>query len=553
MTMTLLLLALKSLLVAAVTLGLLRLTRARSVGERSTIAHLGLFALVALPLASLALPTLSVPLPTAMARLADVAVAPAEKAEPAVPSLPSRTQAAPVRAAAASGEPTESWLVGIAAGAAYYAYLLPALVLLALTLAALLRLVGLRRRAEVLVDPVWLSALARAQRRMGFKNGTALLASDELGSPVSWGLMRPVILLNNAAVLAPEQAEAIIAHELAHVVHLDWAKLILARVATATFWFNPLAWVLAREAHQLREEAADDAVLAANIAGPDYAELLIGVARHQCRGTLLGAHGVAPSKSSLGRRVRRVLDQSPARGPSGRSWVAGFATGMLSMAVPLAAVTFVPSRAALATIETPDAGKRLGGTASSDGAQPSTTAANASRPTMPVPGVDAAGSVPANAQSPAALAGGQALPPGAQPQSDDGGSDDGDDLGALDVSAQYRRAMAEAGFPGLTAGQLAEARGGGVSPQYARDMRATGMRLSIEDLIEARGMGLSASYIAAMRRFGINGSLDDYQGMRAVGVTVEFVGKLRKRGINVTSPDELTGLRAVNGALDPDP
>ena len=115
-----------------------------------------------------------------------------------------------------------------------------------------------------------------------------------------------------------------------HVVHFDWAKLILARLATATFWFNPLAWVLAREAHQLREESADDAVLAANIAGPDYAELLIGVARHQCRGTLLGAHGVAPSKSSLGRRVRRVLDQSPARGPSGRSWVAGFATGMVA-------------------------------------------------------------------------------------------------------------------------------------------------------------------------------------------------------------------------------
>jgi hypothetical protein len=95
--------------------------------------------------------------------------------------------------------------------------------------------------------------------------------------------MRPTILLSDAAARAPEQAEAIIAHELAHVVQFDWAKLMLARVATAAFWFNPLAWVLAREAHQLREEAADDAVLAANIDGPDYAELLIGVARHECR------------------------------------------------------------------------------------------------------------------------------------------------------------------------------------------------------------------------------------------------------------------------------
>jgi hypothetical protein len=358
--------------------------------------------------------------------------------------------------------------------------------------------------------------------------------------------MRPVILLNDAAVLAPEQAEAIIAHELAHVVHFDWAKLILARVATAAFWFNPLAWVLAREAHQLREEAADDAVLAANIAGPDYAELLIGVARHQCRGTLLGAHGVAPSKSSLGRRVRRVLDQSPARGPSGRSWVAGFATGMLSMAVPLAAVTFVPSHTALATMQAPAAGKRLAPGTSTAGSPQVATSGGAARLTPVVAAPNAVSST--SATTPAAIAG-QDQGPGASRQSDDG--DDADDMRALGISSDYRRGMAEAGFPNLSSDQLAEARAGGVSPEYARDMRATGMRLSLDDVVEARNMGLSAAYIAAMRGFGIKGGLDDYQGMRSVGVTADFVRKLRSRGIKTTDPDELTSLQAAGSAGDP--
>jgi len=537
MTMTLLLLALKSLLVAAVTLGLLRLTRARSAAERSTIAHLGLFALVALPLASLALPTLDLPLPAPMARIA--AIDPVEKVEPA---LPSRGQETPIPAASAPSVASESTLVGALSGAARYAFLFPTIVLLALTLAALLRLVGLRARAEVLVDPDWLSALARAQRRMGFKNGTALLWSDELGSPVSWGMLRPVILLNNAAVAAPEQAEAIIAHELAHVVHFDWAKLILARVATATFWFNPLAWVLAREAHQLREESADDAVLAANIAGVDYAELLIGVARHQCRGALLGAHGVAPSKSSLGRRVRRVLDQSPARGPSGRSWVAGFATGMLSMAVPLAAVTFVPGHSALATIQTSPAGPRPAAALSSG-------AIRRDSPASVVNAGSRSANVPAGLPStaaPVAAVTGQDQAPG---KSDDG--DEADDMRVLGISAEYQRAMAQAGFPNLSSDDLAEARAGGVSPEYARDMRATGMRLSLDDVIEARNMGLSAAYIAAMRGFGIKGGLDDYQGMRSVGVTADFVRRLRSRGIKTTDPDELTSLRASGSAGDP--
>ncbi len=101
--------------------------------------------------------------------------------------------------------------------------------------------------------------------------------------------------------------------------------------------------MLAREAHQLREEAADDAVLAANVLDTDYAQLLVGVARHECKGLLLGAHGISPGKGSLRRRVSRVLDSSLARGTGGRSWVAGFAGGMLVMSAPLAALTFAPA------------------------------------------------------------------------------------------------------------------------------------------------------------------------------------------------------------------
>src|SRR5690242_6434897 len=183
---------------------------------------------------------------------------------------------------------------------------------------------------------------------MGFKHGTALLTSNELASPISWGLMRPVILLNTRAVEAAGEAEAIIAHELAHVARMDWAKLLLARIATALFWFNPLVWLLAREAHQLREEAADDAVLAADIADTDYAQLLVGVARHECPGLLLGAHGVAPSKSSLARRVARVLDGKSVRGPVARGFAFGMFAGAVLIAATLAALTLTPGGPTLA-------------------------------------------------------------------------------------------------------------------------------------------------------------------------------------------------------------
>ncbi|MCX8474800.1 MAG: M56 family metallopeptidase [Sphingomonas sp.] len=561
--MAILLLALKSLLVAAATLLLLRLTRRRSAAERSTIAHLGLFALVALPLASLALPSLSLPVPESIARMVGMdATPPPATATPATADVAQSNAAAlPLPAAepriqAMSDQP--SAFGNVVGALARHAYLLPTAALLLLTLAALLRLVGLRARAEVLVEPEWLAALARAQRRMGFKSGTALLRSEELASPISWGLMRPTILLSDAAARAPEQAEAIIAHELAHVVQLDWAKLMLARVATAAFWFNPLAWVLAREAHQLREEAADDAVLAADIDGPDYAELLIGVARHECRGVLLGAHGVAPGKNSLHRRIARVLDLNPARRPSGRSWVAGFAAGMLTMAAPLAALTLAPSQAASVAA----------GPVRAASAAPASPASRASSATSLTHGVSARAQdtdalpststndqalVEASSASQVSMQAVQLAVPVVVAQASPSQEirvDQIIEMRAIGITPEYKRAMAQAGFPGLTTDQLAQARSLGVTPEYVRDMRAAGLAGNFEQILGARALRLDPGYVGEMRRLGVRGSLDDYQGMIALGVTPQYVRRLRARGIGVTSPDKLTELKAVG--FDPD-
>jgi beta-lactamase regulating signal transducer with metallopeptidase domain len=63
------------------------------------------------------------------------------------------------------------------------------------------------------------------------------------------------------------------------------------------FWFNPLVWILGREAHQLREEAADDSVLGADIAETDYAQLLAVLLATSAR--LCSAHGVARRRIRL--------------------------------------------------------------------------------------------------------------------------------------------------------------------------------------------------------------------------------------------------------------
>jgi bla regulator protein BlaR1 len=602
--------ALKSLLVAGITLGLLALMRRRSAAERSWVAHIGLLALIIMAFAPLALPSWTVEAPALLGQ------APTVETPAAVPVA--STYAAPKASGSpiSAVQPTAATLPAISTAAAASAiYAVPAAILLFITFLALARLITLRARAEVLVDGHWLTALARAQRRMGFKHGTALLTSNALASPISWGLMRPVILLNTRAVQASGEAEAIIAHELAHVARMDWAKLLLARVATALFWFNPLVWVLAREAHQLREETADDAVLASDIPDTDYAQLLVGVARHECPGLLLGAHGVAPSKSSLARRVARVLDGKSVRGPAARSFAAGVFVGAILVAAPLAALTLTPggstaelkeksitasgSRSASAYYSpTPDVPADLGHIIASGVSTSVETAAAAIAPAKPVEpdfaavapngatvnrkhGVtyatapsgasvvvypadrDGRTKVVATAPSGATAVtyvqadkiAGLMAGYGASPHATTS-IDTAIELKAAGVTPEYVAEMRALGhrFAALDPGEFASMRAVGVTPQFARDLMAAGFPgIDSDALVEARAIGLTGGYVRAMRSAGVRGNLDDFVQLRAVGIDPAFAARVKKAGMKVVSADDLVEMQAVGIPRPPRP
>ncbi len=315
----------KSTLCAALVLAALRFLRHRSAAERALLANLGLGAILMLPLAAALLPQLAVEAPAAVTEAYRNVVT-------AAPATTGQVEIAAVPAVSVASSGQLSWL-----RLAVLGWGIPAAALLLLTLVGIARLRLLRSQAEVLVDPKWLTSLAAAQRRLGFKHGTALLVSDRLQSPISWGILRPIIVIDAKAASAPERAEAIIAHELAHVARLDWLALLLGRLAVALFWFNPLVWLLARQSHDLSEQAADDVVLRSDVPAPDYAEVLVGAARHATAPLLLAANGVASGGSSLARRVIAVLDPARNRVPVRLIWAALCLAGTFSVATAVAA------------------------------------------------------------------------------------------------------------------------------------------------------------------------------------------------------------------------
>ena len=362
--------ALKPAAVAALALLAARLLRHRSAAERSSVLHGGLFAMALLPLLmwlaprwQVELPALPTPAPAAQeATSADTAAVALEEAVRGTRAARIERIARVTRSARSLGAPDKSASLETPPAPALQAstvigllYALSALALLMALAMSMARLRALRNRARPVRDADWDAALQAAKRRTGVRGQVWLLHSGDVASPLSFGLLERVIVIDDAAAGAPfdrETAEALLAHELAHLARYDWVKLVFARLVTALFWFNPLAWRLARHCHQLREEAADDAVLRGDIAGVDYAALLLRFARNRSAGPALAAHAISgrEAMAHLQRRMVRVLDEGERRAPAMRAWSFGCAAAATLLALPVAAFApaFTAPRAALA-------------------------------------------------------------------------------------------------------------------------------------------------------------------------------------------------------------
>lgn len=506
--------ALKGAAVTVVALGLVTASKRLPASQRALIAHIGLLVAAAIPLLVLFGPQVEVAGVWTRDAVAATAAVPAGETAAASPLVASKT-ATPVAPVVDAG------LLLLLAWSAGGAFLATGLGL------GLLRLFRLQREAEVLTDRDWLGALAQAQHRMGVKQGTALLRSERLGSPVSWGLLRPTIVLSAGALRTPDRAEAILAHELAHVVRMDWVNLLIARVATAVFWFNPLVWVLARQAHELREEAADDVVLRGEVDGPDYAGMLVDFARGE-RGAALAAHGVAPGKGSLKRRLSRVLDRSVRREPARPVQVAAGLLAAAALALPLAAFTPMHER----SLTHQGAGS------------PATPAFEAADPDPNPVDTGAELSPAEEAAMEAEIEAEAAAEEGPQNREPSTGAQAGAGRLSPEALASMRLhgvtpewiAALEQELPwirSLSAGQLTNLAIHDVTPEWVREMRGAGYdRLSYGQITSMAVHGVDAAWVRDLASAGLTDlSIDQLVGLRIAGVDSRYARRMEAEGI----------------------
>jgi beta-lactamase regulating signal transducer with metallopeptidase domain len=135
----------------------------------------------------------------------------------------------------------------------------------------------LERESQPIEDAHALARLHFFARAPGLRAPPRLAESELLSVPVAFGVRRPAILLPAGwRDWEPAELDAVLAHEISHVVRRDALAERFSLLHRAIFWFSPLSWWLARHLADLAEEASDDAALAAGADRTRYAETLLG-------------------------------------------------------------------------------------------------------------------------------------------------------------------------------------------------------------------------------------------------------------------------------------
>ncbi|HET8550229.1 MAG TPA: M56 family metallopeptidase, partial [Bryobacteraceae bacterium] len=200
---------------------------------------------------------------------------------------------------------------------------------------------GLARVAAV----TWTGAAADelaadVARGMGLRRQVRVRLSERVSMPTTWGLLRPAILLPaTAREWTCDRLRIVVRHELGHVRRADWFTQLLAHIACAVYWFNPLVWFAARQIRKERELACDDGVLAGGIQGSEYAQHLVEIARGAAVLNEQFTMGVAMAqRSSLETRVLAMLDAGARREGVTRKLFAGAAMLTAAVVMPLASM-----------------------------------------------------------------------------------------------------------------------------------------------------------------------------------------------------------------------
>ncbi|GAB3202917.1 beta-lactamase regulating signal transducer with metallopeptidase domain [Pontibacter aydingkolensis] len=191
----------------------------------------------------------------------------------------------------------------------------------------------LRHYKTIPLSEKWQQRLAALRQELGMSKAVRLVESAMVKVPMAIGYTKPVILLPVGAVtgLSQAQVEAILAHELAHILRRDYLFNIIQSVVDIIFFYHPAMWWISGLVRAERENCCDD--IAVSVCGSNltYARALAELEAMRMPAGPALAMAFSGKRHTLLSRIKRLVGQESIR-PT-------FAEGFIAALVLVAGLT----------------------------------------------------------------------------------------------------------------------------------------------------------------------------------------------------------------------
>lgn len=163
-------------------------------------------------------------------------------------------------------------------------------------------------------DAAILQQLLRCKHELHIRRTIPVMEFSASPGPMLVGFLKPVLILPEV-YCDREKLAFILRHELVHYQRKDtWCKLLFL-LATAVHWFNPIVWIMQKEAAVDMELACDEKV----VQGADfqtrkaYTETLLSMLHKGCDRSVLLSTGFYGGKKIMKKRFQSILSKTGKR------------------------------------------------------------------------------------------------------------------------------------------------------------------------------------------------------------------------------------------------
>ncbi len=167
----------------------------------------------------------------------------------------------------------------------------------------------LRKKGQIAPDNELITLLEKARQRLRIHPRVELYFSQRVTSPLTLGFFRPMILipLSLASGLTPQQWEAILLHELAHIKRADYLVNLFQSWVEILFFYHPVVWWLSGEIQREREACCDDLAVSASGDTFGYAETLIRLQRFRFTNQIALTMPLSAKNGGFTDRIQRLF------------------------------------------------------------------------------------------------------------------------------------------------------------------------------------------------------------------------------------------------------